>query len=174
VDAQGGQVIDPTENVLALVDVEKQHQADIRAMEHQYQNDMRHAESRRLDDLAELRVQYEARISEVLTVQVKTTSELISTQLDKVTTALGLQITSSVNSLLERIGQLERFRWEVGGKTSVQDPALSATLSQMVTAIAALQATRDQGEGKHLGRSEMFAWAVAVVGAVAAIVHWGH
>jgi hypothetical protein len=161
VDAQGGPVVDPTENVRQLVLAESKYQDAMRSAEARYQNDMRLSESRRLDDLAELRVKYEARISEVLTVQVKTTSELISTQLDKVTTALGQQITSSVNSLLERIGQLERFRWEVGGKTSVQDPALSAAMSQMATAITALQVARDNGEGRTTGRSEMVAWAVA-------------
>jgi|ERR1700733_5355315 len=158
VDAQGYPVIDPTENVLALVDAEAKYQNGMREMESKYQDAMRAAESRRLDDLAELRVKYEARISEVLTVQVKTTSELISTQLDKVTTALGLQITSSVNSLLERIGQLERFRWEVGGKTSVQDPAMASALAQLTQAMTTLQSASQQGRGREIGRGEVIAY----------------
>jgi len=170
VDAKGVSVIDPTANVRELVMAESKYQNDMRVQEARYQNDMRVAESRRLDDLAELRVKYEARISEVLTVQVKTTSELISTQLDKVTTALGQQITSSVNSLLERIGQLERFRWEVGGKTSVQDPALSAALATMTAAISSLQTSREAGSGRSVGRTEVLAWAVAAAAIAGTIV----
>jgi hypothetical protein len=154
VDFQGGPVIDPTKNVLDLVDAEAKYQNSMRESEAKYQDGMRRAESRRIDDMAGLRVMYEAQISQVLTVQVKTTSELISTQLDKVTTALGLQITSSVNSLLERIGQLERFRWEVGGKTSVQDPAMLSAITAMTQAIAALQAKGEEGHGRAIERGE--------------------
>ena len=155
--------IDPTKNVLDLVFAESKYQNGMREKDEKYQNDMRVAESKRQDDLAALRVMYGNQMSEVLTVQVKTTSDLISTQLDKVTSALGLQITSSVNSLLERIGQLERFRWEVGGRTSVQDPAMASAITAMANAIAALQSKDQEGRGRTLGRSELIAWIIAAI-----------
>ena len=172
VDSRGGPVFDPTKNVLDLVsaeskfqnalrDLEAKHAKDMQNWSDKYQDAMRVAESKRQDDLAELRVRYETQMSNVLTVQVKTTSDLISTQLDKVTSALGTQITSSVNSLLDRIGQLERFRWEVGGRTSVQDPALSTALASMANAIAALQSGSAQGEGRHTGQGQIIAYIVA-------------
>ena len=161
VDWRGGPVVDPTENVLALVDAESRYQNGMREWQNKYQDGMRQAENRRLDDLAELRVRYEARMSDVLTVQVKTTSELISAQLEKVTSALGTQITSLGNSLADRIGQLERFRWEVGGRTSVQDPAVADAIARLTGAIGALQETRQESHGKTMGRGEVVAWVVA-------------
>jgi hypothetical protein len=174
VDAFGGQVVDPTKNVLDLVnaesrfqnalrDAESKHARDVQALSDKYQDAMRASESRRQDDLAALRLMYDSKMSDVLTVQVKTTSDLISTQLDKVTSALGTQITTSVNSLLDRINQLERFRWEVGGKTSVQDPAMSQALTSMANAIATLQSGSAQGEGRHTGQGQIIAYIVAAV-----------
>jgi len=163
VDWRGAPVIDPTENVLALVDAESKFQNGMREAQAKYQDGMRESNKERLTQLSAQREMYESRISDILTVQVKTTSELISTQLDKVTTALGQQITSSVNSLLERIGQLERFRWEVGGRTSVQDPAAASDRAAFINAISALQATTQEGHGKSLGRGEIVAWTLAAI-----------
>jgi hypothetical protein len=165
VDAMGGQVIDPTANVRQLVVAEAKYQDGMRAAETRRQDDLRAAETRRMNDLEAQKVRYEGKADEVLAVQVKTTSELISTQLDKVTTALGTQITSLAasfgtqisalsTSLLDRIGALEQFRWEVGGKTSVQDPALAAAMTAMAAAIASLQTSVQQGAGREVQRGE--------------------
>jgi len=142
VDRFGNQVIDPTRNVLDLVRAESKYQDGMREWLAKYDSAMLSAESKRLDDLADLRKQYDNQISENLRVQVKTTSELISTQLDKVTTSLSAQITSAVSAFTNqlsnlsmtlgaRISDLERFRWEVGGKTSVSDPATSEALTNL-------------------------------------------
>ena len=112
------QVIDPTENVLALVDAETRYLRDMLVAETRRQDDLRHAETRRINDLEVQRVRYETQMGDVLTVQVKTTSDLISAQLDKTTTSLGNLITTAVNSLNDRIALLERFRYEVGGMTT--------------------------------------------------------
>jgi hypothetical protein len=127
------------------------------------------AESRRIDDLAALRLQYDTQVSENLRIQVKTTSELISTQLDKVTNSLGAQITAltatfssqiatGITALGDRIADLEKFRWEVGGKTSVSDPALADAMKEMATSILSLKT----GEGKSIGKTE----GIGMIGAL--------
>jgi transposase len=180
VDAFGGGVIDPTKNVLDLVNAESKYQNDMRRMEARRQDELRAAETRRLDDLAQLRHQYDAQISENLRVQVKTTSELISTQLDKVTTSLSSQITTVTTTFSSqiaaltaaftaRIADLERFRWEVGGKTSVSDPATSAALQEVTTALRALQRSDNKTEGVWSGVGQLITNTLAI-GAVAVAI----
>jgi hypothetical protein len=176
VDAMGGPVIDPTENVLSLVDVQATHAkelrsaderryTDLRTADQRYQNDIRRAENQRLNDLAKLKANYDKQIADMLSVQVKTTSDLISTQLDKVTTALGAQITTLTATLNDRIAQLERFRYEMGGKTSVSDPATASALVEMANAIKLLRTTDDTHAGKGLGRSEIYAIIIVAIAA---------
>lgn len=163
VDKSGGPTIDPTKNVLDLVAASITRQDDLRAAEMKRQDDVRWsenrrmeelslAETRRLDDLSRLRQYYDQRIADNQSVQVKTTSDLISTQLDKSNTALATQIresnmavaaqiTSINTNLSAKIADLERFRWEYGGKTSVADPAMNA----LADAVAQLQGTRKEG-----------------------------
>lgn len=159
VDVYGGPVIDPTENVLSLVDVEKaharelraadlEHDRDLRTAEARYQDGMRQAEKEKQEALAVLKQGYDKQISDILTVQVKTTSELISTQLDKVTTSLSNQINAArqeqiglIGTLSERIGRLEQNQWQTSGKASVSDPATAEALSRMATSITSLSAS---------------------------------
>jgi len=109
--------------VLALVDAETKFQNGMREASERLTLRLADAESRRIDDLAALRLQYDTQVSENLRIQVKTTSELISTQLDKVTNSLGAQITAltatfssqiatGITALGDRIADLEKFRWE--------------------------------------------------------------
>jgi hypothetical protein len=175
VDALGGPVIDPTENVLALVDVQTIHQNEMRVAESQYQNGMREAEVRRLSDLASLKERYDKQISDILTIQVKTTSELISTQLDKVTNSLSSQINTAaaqnaslMGTLSDRIGKLEQSKWEVAGRTSVQDPATAATLVQISSVLKTLSETRNEGMGQMTARKDVGAWLAFAVMAVLA------
>jgi hypothetical protein len=194
VDASGGPVIDPTENVLALVDAEKEHASDLRHAElnrlsqlrgadNKYQDAMRLAEVRRQDDLAAQKERSDKQIADILSIQVRTTSDLISTQLDKVTTALssqiaaltatmGNQVTTLATNLGERLSELERFRYEMGGKTSVSDPATAEALREMSTAIHLLSGTDAKIEGRGLARGEIIAWVVGSSAAIVAVVEF--
>ena len=170
VDTYGGPAVDPTENVLALVDAETKFQNGMREASERLTLRLADAESRRIDDLAALRLQYDTQVSENLRIQVKTTSELISTQLDKVTNSLGAQITAltatfssqiatGITALGDRIADLEKFRWEVGGKTSVSDPALADAMKEMAASILSLKT----GEVKSVGKAEGIGAAGALI-----------
>ncbi len=126
VDARGNPTIDPTKNVLDLVRAESLRQDGLRdaqkemhghalSMLEKFQNFARDSESKlqtwqrqaesvRIDQLAQLRQVYETRIAEMLAVSVKSTSDLVSTQL--------VQIQATFN---DRVSKLEQFRWESGG-----------------------------------------------------------
>jgi hypothetical protein len=102
----------------------------MREAELRLQNWMRDSESKRVDQLASLRQVYETRIAEMLAVSVKSTSDLVSTQL--------VQIQATFN---DRVSKLEQFRWESGGKSSISDPAMADAMTGMSASIAALSAS---------------------------------
>ena len=154
IDRFGGNVIDPTANVRELVnaeasyrdslrdsdiryqdamrDAQEKYQNGIRSgseklreFENRLQNWMRDSESKRIDQLASLRQVYETRIAEMLAVSVKSTSDLVSTQL--------VQIQATFN---DRVSKLEQFRWESGGKSSVSDPQIAEALSRLASGLS--------------------------------------
>jgi len=199
VDASGRPTVDPTKNVLDLVAAAISRQDDLRDLEikrldalreiqviridslreaesklqhtiNDFQIRLTMAETRRIDDLAVLRQTYDVRAADNLSVQVKTTSDLISTQLDKQTGALSQQIrdgndafTGQIRSITEslgaRIADLEKFRWEVGGRTSVTDPAALQTAA----ALAKLTGTKEEG------RSSVWAAIISIIVATASV-----
>ena len=202
VDALGGQVVDPTENVRELVLAESKYQDAMRAAserhceamrmagdtriedlaraEHRRQDEARAAEATRIDQLAALRLLYDTQASENLRVQVKTTSELISTQLDKVTTSLSTQITtltttltnqinSQTGALSARIAEVERFKYESGGRTSVSDPATERALLSVETALKQLQGSQKKEEGKGMGQAQVIGWVIGAATVSAAL-----
>ena len=166
------------------------HDRELRAAESQYQNEMRHAEVRRHDALDAQRVRYEDRIAEDLRVGVKTTSDQLAGQLIKETGSLSAQITTQTNSfanqintltaafnnqitsltaaITPRLADLERFRWEQGGKTSERDPAVSLQLAEITKDIAELHRSGYRSEGSGRGQTQMVGWIFGAVMAAAA------
>jgi hypothetical protein len=222
--------IDPTKNVLDLVEAESRYQNGMRDQSEKFQNAIRDAENRRLEaenrrledlsladtrrlkDLAEAetrrvdgldlqRVRYEARIAEDLRVNVKTTSDQLAGQLIKETGALNNQITTLTTSVANqvttltasltnqisamtvglntRISDLEKFRWETGGKSAVADPALTLALSQMTEQIASLKDVATRGVGRQeqtveqkTNYSLILGWIVAAASIIGLILKW--
>jgi hypothetical protein len=169
VDPAGRQVVDPTENVKALVEQEKQHGIELRKLTDSHQQAIRFADTKRHDDLREndkewadkfasMKERYDDKIFNIQTVQVKTTSDLISAQLSKETGSLSNQITASaaqtqmtMNIISGRVDKLEQQRWEVAGRQSVSDPATSEALRSMAEAVERLTsagARSDAGKGR--------------------------
>jgi hypothetical protein len=109
VDTYGGPAIDPTENVLALVDAESRRQDGLRHANERFEAAARQAETRRLNDLETQRVRYETIIETMRGAQAFSTSTLLATQLKEVK-----------ENISERVAKLEQFRWESGGKTTAR------------------------------------------------------
>jgi hypothetical protein len=185
VDIYGGPVVDPTKNVLDLVKAESKYQDAMRDAGDNKQLALAEAEKHRMDDLASLRLSYEARIAEDLRVGVKTTSDQLAGQLVKETGALSSQIgtlnvsftnqlttltTSFTNqigaltsALTPRIADLERFRWEQGGKSGERDPAVTLQLAEMTKSINKLELERGASKGHAEGSA--IVWGAIGVGA---------
>ena len=141
IDARGGQVIDPTQNVRELVIQESKYQDAMRnamsQMIHEkidgvkemlnlvssnvvtFQNAQRDAETRRIDELAQTRQEFQNTIRDMLAESVRTTSTLVSTQL--------VQIQATFDT---RVSKLEAGAFTQAGKSSVADPQLADFMRQ--------------------------------------------
>lgn len=115
-----GKVIDPTKNVLDLVEAESR-----------FQNAMREAEARRIDQRIEalshendsLRLQregYEARLA-----------VLLSTQTDKNASILASAVERLSNVTNERLSILERNQYMSAGQAIIRDPAITDALDRV-------------------------------------------
>lgn len=159
VDRTGGPVVDPTQNVRELVDAESKYQDGMRTalgtlidtkiagIENivkilsdsivAYQNSQRDAETKRIDQLAETRQEFQNTIRDMLAESVRTTSNLVSTQL--------VQIQATFDT---RVTKLEAGAFTQAGKSSVQDPATADALSRMAAAIASFSTTTTESASK--------------------------
>ena len=189
VDIYGGPVVDPTKNVLDLVKAESKYQDAMREAGDRMQAALANAEQRRQDDMAALRLSYDSRIAEDLRVNVKTTSDQLAGQLVKetgslssqigalttsftnqlttLTTSFTNQISALTSALTPRIADLERFRWEQGGKAGERDPAITAAITDMTKAIKDLELTRGTTKGHTEGST--LVWS-AIGNAVAILI----
>jgi hypothetical protein len=183
IDPQGRQVVDPTENVKALVAQEKEHAIELRNLIDLHQKSIREADTKRQDDLrtndkewmdkfADAKERNDDKIFLIQKEAVKTTSDLISAQLAKETGALSNQITASaaqtqltMNTVSSRVDKLEQQRWEVAGRQSVSDPATAEALRSMAEAVERLSSAKDQRTG---GAAVWAAVAVIVTIAISA------
>jgi hypothetical protein len=163
--------------------------------ERRFQDSMRAAEAQRINDLAALRLSYDARIAEDLRVGVKTTSDQLASQLIKETSSLSNligalrteftgqiavlttsftgQIASLTSALTPRMAELERFRWESGGRTSISDPATAEALTKMAQAIGKLSETRSEGKGAATGLDRLITIGALIAAAAMAYATFG-
>jgi hypothetical protein len=162
VDRTGGPVIDPTENVLALVDVQKQHQREKDELDRRYQDAMREAETRRINELAAQKQTFDLELAKVLRANQDAASTLLATQLKEVK-----------NDLSDRTAKLEQFRWETGGKTSVTDPATAEALAKITLTLQSLTLSGKRSEGQGIGQREVIAYGIAAA-TILISLFWKH
>ena len=155
VDRLGGPTIDPTKNVLDLVQAESKYQDAMRGelttlinekvaslkelvkvMSDSvvaFQNAQVYSETRRIDQLAQTRQEFQNTIRDMLAESVRTTSTLVSTQL--------VQIQATFDT---RVSKLEAGAFTQAGKQSVADPAISDALSRMASGMTQIKQDTDE------------------------------
>ena len=197
-DYRGNTTIDPTKNVLDLVRAAIANQDAMRDglkelmvekvgglkeilniisdAQTTFQNAQLEAETRRINELASTRQEFSNTIRDMLAESVRTTSNLVSTQL--------VQIQATFDT---RVTKLEAGAFTQAGKSSVQDPQTAAALASMASgisslsstttdamtrlthAIANMQSTESGVSGQRKGMSDTNARLLAIVMAVAAV-----
>jgi hypothetical protein len=106
VDTAKVPIIDPTKNVLDLVEFERKHRDTLRTTDLNHAKELMAAETRRVNERAELERTFNLEMAKVLRANQDAASTLLATQLKEVK-----------NDLSDRTAKLEQFRWETGGKT---------------------------------------------------------
>jgi len=174
VDAHGGPVIDPTANVLALVEAANQRQDDLREMN----NARIDAELRNQEMIAALRAKHQgavdrleakrlnavrnvdqlaaktesdrsAQATAALAAQSNNTAVTLRATVDTSAQALASQFTNTVSQLTERIAALEKASYSAQGKQTLVDPMMEQLVGEMrnLTAQRAIDSGRTAGMG---------------------------
>jgi hypothetical protein len=178
VDAYGSEAVDPTENVLALVDAQAKFQEKYDELTAKFNAAEQAWIIKYFEGLASMKERYDKQISETQTTQLKTTSDLVSATQTKMEGSLSTSINKAVenitaqfNTMNERLSRVEQFRYETGGRSSVSDPAMA----QIASDLKALNAARDQGTGRHEQSAAttaiILALVAASIGAVSIVIN---
>src|ERR1700722_4904064 len=163
-------IVDPTKNVEDLVRALEITLEKLRFADAKRADDLRTADKEMLQALYTQKDRYDRQIFDIQTVQVKTTSDLISAQLSKETASLANQINAAtvqnqglISTLSERIGKLEQARWEVTGRASVQDPATADALREMAMSVRELSESRSEKKGTGMGQDRLIGYIIAAL-----------
>jgi hypothetical protein len=177
-----GQTIDPTKNVLDLVEAAIRRQDDLRAAEAKLQTSLREAETKfnafmretdvhRINDLREADVR---RLNELRDAETRRINELatqkqifdlelarvIRAGLDASTLLLATQLKEVKTDASDRMAKLEQFANEQRGRASATDPAYT----KIVEEVRSLIVSRSDLAGKSTGQGEVVAWIVGGLG----------
>jgi len=176
--------IDPTANVLLLVEAATKRLDDLREVEVRRMNDLAEcraacdeklaeAEAKRLDAIRAVDASAVAAATEratatatVLAKQVETSAETLRTLVSTTAAALAAQLTQLSNRFDERLASVERYQYEGKGKQAVVDPMMV----ELVEQVKKLSAGSEKGEGKSAGISMAWVVALGAVGLLSTLV----
>jgi hypothetical protein len=186
VDASGQAVLDPTKNVLQLVDAAIKRQDDLRKMDHKalrresklrayYEERLREGEAERLDAIRandQGQVQRAAEVSATtattLAQTLAQTAEAMRTQVQAAATVTATALDAKIAPLQTAIGDLQRFQFEyAGGKSQVVEARDAAADNKPVLdAIAMLVAAQNQNAGGQAKTTDNRLWIGLAISAV--------
>jgi len=159
VDASGGPVVDPTQNVLDLVAAAIQRQDDLRDQEARHirelmeirgdhTREMRRAEADRIDAIRAVDVGAVNRAAEVsaqqaqtLATQVATSAETLRTQVQAAATAATVALAAALEPIQKDIADLRRAQYEAQGvktQTTESRTNIGAIVGLVVAATVAV------------------------------------
>ena len=166
--------IDPTANVLQLVEAAVKRIDDLRTSADKhinekidihiaYMKELSLAESKRLDSIRSVDVGAVAIASEkaaatanVLATQVTQSAETLRALVASTAASVATNLAQVSTQLTDRLALLERKQYENQGKSSVTDPQFDALIKK----IDSLGESRATTTGTGTGRKEMYGWII--------------
>lgn len=190
--------IDPTKNVLDLVNSsikriddlriaeskrvdekivnEREHVREIMAIRADHANDLREAEAKRIDAIRVVDVNAVGATNErataqaaVLASQVATTAETLRNLVATTASATAIQLDQLTKLLTDRIAALEKAQYEGVGKERVTDPIFS----KLIEKIDSLGETRSENTGRGAGLNAGWGYILGAIGLIATILAIG-
>ncbi len=188
VDAQGGQIIDPSKNVedvvrelkLALAEFrvsdQRLFEARIRAAEAQFLSTLReHEKYQNFARAAGEKYEAAARHAETLRVNElastrkeyeNTIRDMLAKSVETTSTLVSTQLVQIQATFDKRVSQLEAYQFTQAGKSSVADPALNSALTSMASSIHSLSKSDDTAGGRREGITSMGAIVLGAAGLI--------
>jgi hypothetical protein len=195
VDSSGEPVVDPTANVLLLVEAAVRRLDDLRVSESRRIEELLSLETSRTKEVAKLHAMYQEKLSmaeakridairavdvaavgiasdrvsqqaAVLANQAVASAETLRALVATTATTVASQLATMSGQLAERISALEKSSYVGSGKQAMADPMLA----ELVTEMKKLQMIKDMGTGKSVGYNALWGYIVGAVGLVTAIV----
>ena len=192
---EGPALIDPTANVLKLVEVSIQRLDDLRNSENRRIGELQAAELRRIDEIAELRARHAESLTvaeskridairavdvaavataserasqqaSVLANQVSASAETLRTLVSSTASAQAQQQAVFSSQINERLALLERAQYKGEGRSVVTDPVIS----DLVNEVRKLSASGSVNVGKSAGITWLGALAVGGVSLLAGLL----
>jgi hypothetical protein len=158
IDATGGPVIDPTENVIALTDAANKRQDDLRGLERElvdrdiahikevlflrakHQKALDEKESGRLDSIRQVDREEVIKAAAsaqqaiaTLATSTTTVAETLRSQQDSKATAAEARLVAFTGEMSKRVGAVELALSEGRGKQAVADPMMAELVAEMRT-----------------------------------------
>lgn len=172
VDATGGAVVDPTKNVLDLVEAERKRQDDLRNAQEKFvaaevahtkemaslradhQEKLDEKESDRLDKIRQVDITNAANSA----AQTLTALQTLAAQTSATADTLRKENAAAMDSMSKRVTQLEQQSYEGAGKQKVADPQME----QLRALVESLASNQQTGAGKSEGMSDAMKLAIGI------------
>lgn len=182
-----GPAIDPTKNVLQLVEAASKRTDDLAnlrqeflvsmvreaianvkegvALRSEHSADLRRAESARIDSIRQVDREEVVKTAaaaqqaiQALAVQTSTLADTLRNQVAATATAASTQLAATTDEIGKRLSALERAQSEGTGKQAVSDPQLAVLIAE----VRSLSGSQNKGEGRGAGQLQL----VLIVGQV--------
>lgn len=189
-DRKNEPVMDPTENVMKLVeaanrrqddlrhettvriDSELRHLKDMAELRAAHSKEMRAAEADRLNsirqvDVTAVKTEADRALAAIQTLAATTATnaENLRNALTNTATTIAKQTADTVQQITERIAALEKSNYEGQGKSMYTNPMLADVSAQLKN----LTQSRDVSGGERRGGQQMYGWIVGAVGVLLAL-----
>lgn len=182
-------VYDPSANVLALVEaavtrlndlrvaetrrlddlreLEVRHDREMQAMLLDFQDKLRDAEAKRIDAIRAVDVNAVAVASgratdqaAVLATQVQVSADALRALVATTASTMATAQAAASAEFAKRLAELERSKYEIGGRSSAVDPQMA----DLLMAVKALSQAQSVGVGRSLGGNQMWGYVVGAIG----------
>jgi hypothetical protein len=166
VDAQGNPVIDPTANVLQLVEAAMQRSDDLRLAATKRSDDLREAGEMHVREVADLRANFERELREAEAARI---DAIRAVDVGAVNRAAEVQAAAATTLAAQVVASAEAMRNQVAATASAGTIALNAALDPIQKAIDDLRRAQYEAQGQKTQVVESRTNIGQVWGAVVAV-----